>query len=250
MNNKIFPQMFSMPNKIKIFALIPCWLWTFVLFPMFMPFVGLGLWEEVESSAWLDIFYHISNGILVLFIIGDYLKDDWFMVTTDVRHYLKHVALTVGIILVVDFALLICIHTFGFDIAYMLESLPITEMSLSQTSLLLVSTKPIFGTIALSLFSPITICGLFYCLGFAPICNKKPWLAYLCIVVITIIPPAIDILWRGDIALSLCGYIICLPIHLMACWSYQKTDNVWTPLISLVITNLLTSVALPTILSA
>lgn len=250
MNNKLFPEMVSMPKKHTIVALFPCWLWIFVLFPMFMPFVGLGIWEVEESSAWLDIFYHISNGFLVLFIICEYLKDDWFMVTTDVRYYLKHVVFTVGIILVVDFALLTCMHNFGFDIVYMLELFPITEMPLSQTSLLLVFTKPIFGTIALSLFSPITICGLFYCLGFAPICNKKPWLAYLCIAVITMIPPAIDILWRGDIVFSLRGYIIHLPIHLMACWSYQKTDNVWTPLISLVITNLLTSVASLTILFA
>jgi membrane protease YdiL (CAAX protease family) len=34
-----------------------------------------------------------------------------------------------------------------------------------------------------------------------------------------------------------------LPIHLLACWSYQKTDNVWTPLISLALINLLASVA-------
>ena len=238
-----------MPEKIKLFALIPCWFWIFVLFPMYMPFIGLGLWEVLESGAWLDIFYHISNGILVLFIIGGYLKEDWFMVTTDVRHYLKHVVLTVGIILAVDFALLICIHNFGFDTAYMLEFLPITELSLSQTSLLLVDTKPVFGTIALSFFSPITICGLFYCLGFAPICSKKPWLAYFCIAVITMIPTAIDILWRGNIEFTLGGYIICLPIHLIACWSYQKTDNVWTPLISLGIINLLTSAAFLTMLA-
>ena len=241
--------MFSTPEKITIFSLIPCWLWIFVLFPMFMPFVGLGIWDEAESGAWLDIFYHVLNGILVLFVIGGYLKDEWFMVATDVRHYLKHVGVTVGIIFAADFLLLAYINFLGFDIAYIMESLPVTEMPLSQSSLLLVSTKPIFGTIALSLFSPIAICGLFYCLGFAPICNNKPWLAYLCIAGITMIPPIINILWRGDIVLSLCGYIICLPIHLMACWSYQKTDNVWTPLISLVITNLLTSIGAIIILS-
>ena len=73
-------------------------------------------------------------------------------------------------------------------------------------------------------------------------CYKKPWLAYLCIAVITLIPPVVDILWRGEATLVLSVYLIRLPIHLLACWSYQKTDNVWTPLVSLVITNLLTSV--------
>lgn len=244
MDNKIFPQMDSMPEKTKILALIPCWWVIFVLLPMFMPLAGFGLWEKLEASAWLDLFYHIASGILVLFIIGDYLKEDWFMVTTDARHYLGHVALTIGMILAANVALLTCLYIFGFDITGMLESFPITEMSISQTSLLLISTKPVFGTIALSLFSPITMCGLFYCLGFAPICSKKPWPAYLCITVITMIPPAINILWRDEIVLSICSYIVGLPIHLIACWSYQKTDNIWTPLLSLVVVNLLASAAI------
>lgn len=41
----------------------------------------------------------------------------------------------------------------------------------------------------------------------------------------------------------LSGYLVQLPIHLLMCWSYQKTDNVWTPLISLAVVNLLASVA-------
>jgi hypothetical protein len=118
-------------------------------------------------------------------------------------------------------------------------------MSVSHTPLAAIEFAPIFGAIALSVFAPISICALFYCLGFAPICNKKPWLAYLCIGIITLIPPIIDILWRGDAALVLSGYLVQLPIHLLACWSYQKTDNVWTPMVSLAITNLLASILLP-----
>ena len=67
MNNKIFPEMVSMPKKHTIVALFPCWLWIFVLFPMFMPFVGLGIWEETELGAWLDIFYHIRDEIGVFY---------------------------------------------------------------------------------------------------------------------------------------------------------------------------------------
>ena len=44
--NKLFPSMTSKPEKIQIFAIIPCWIWAFVLLPMFMPFLGLGLWEQ------------------------------------------------------------------------------------------------------------------------------------------------------------------------------------------------------------
>lgn len=244
---KIFPPMYSKPEKLQIFSLIPCWFWVFVLLPMFMPFVGLGLWEQVEISSWLEIGYHVANAIILVLLMREYLKDEWFMVATDVRYFLKHVLLTVGLIVGTELVLLGDLYFHGFNIAYMLENLPMVEMSVSHTPLLLVSLEPIFGTIALSFFAPITICALFYCLGFAPICCKKPWLAYLCIAVITLIPPVIDILWRGEAALVLSGYLVQLPIHLLACWSYQKTDNVWTPMVSLAITNLLASIVLPMI---
>ena len=236
--------MYSKPEKIQIFAIIPCWFWVFVLLPMFMPFLGFGLWEQWETSVWLEIVYHVANGILFLLIILSYLKDEWVMMTTDVSHYLKHVALTVALILGAELVLLGGLYISGFDITKMLENLPVTEMSVSHTPLFVIDLEPVFGTLVMSVFAPISICVLFYCLGFAPICYKRPWLAYLCIVIITLIPPAIDILWRGIAELVLYGYLVRLPIHLLACWSYQKTDNVWTPMISLSTTNLLTSVIL------
>ena len=243
--NKLFPSMTSKPEKIQIFAIIPCWIWAFVLLPMFMPFLGLGLWEQWELSVWLEIGYHIANGLLMLVIIFSYLKEEWFMVTTDVSHYLKHVILTVGLIAGAELLLLGTLFICGVNIDDMLECLPIVEMSVSHTPLFTVELQPIFGTVALSVFAPISICALFYCLGFAPVCYHKPWLAYLCVAAITLIPPVIDILWRGEAAFVLGGYLVQLPVHLLACWSYQKTDNVWTPLLSLVITNLLASIVLP-----
>lgn len=246
--NKLFPSMTSKPETIQIFAIIPCWLWVFVLLPMFMPFLGLGLWEQWELSVWLEIGYHVANGLLMLVIIFSYLKEEWFMVTTDVSHYLKHVMLTVGLIAGAEFLLLGTLFICGVNIDDMLECLPIVEMSVSHTPLFTVELQPIYGTIALSVFAPISICALFYCFGFAPVCYHKPWLAYLCVAAITLIPPVIDILWRGDAAFVLGGYLVQLPVHLLACWSYQKTDNVWTPLFSLVITNLLASIVLPLLL--
>ena len=247
--SQLFPPMTSKPEKIKVFSLIPCWLIVFVLIPIYiMPLLGLGLWEEWETSVWLEIGYHVLNGVILLALMFDYLKEEWFMVTTDVGHYLKHVALTVGLILGTELLLVSVLPLFIPDTVFMPEYFPMVEMSVSHTPLFVVQLEPIFGTIVLSLFAPISICSLFYCLGFAPVCYKKPWLAYLCVAVITLIPPVVDILWRGDAAFVLIGYLVQLPVHLLACWSYQKTDNVWTPLVTLAVTNLATSVVLPILL--
>ncbi len=242
---KIFPSMTSKPEKIKVFALIPSWIWVFVLLPiMFMPLLGAGLWDQVEMSVWMEVGYHIANGLLMLWLMFSYLKEEWFMVSTALSHYLKHIALTVGLAIGAEVVLLGALHLFGFDITIFLEYLPVVEMSISHTPWLLINLEPIYGVIALSIFAPISICALFYCLGFSPVCYIKPWLAYLCIAVITLIPPIIDILWRGGAAFVLTGYLVQLPIHLVMCWSYQKTDNVWTPLISMAAVNLLVSIVM------
>ena len=236
--------MYSKPEKIQIFAIIPCWFWVFVLVPMFMPFIGLGLWTQWEVSVWLEIAYHVVNGVAMFLLMLSYFKEEWFMFTTDLRYYLKHIALTVGMILVTELLFLSTMFFRNLNIIDMLECLPVVEMFNSHTPLFVIQLQPIVGTIVLSVFPPISICVLFYCLGFAPICEKKPWLAYLCIALITLIPPIIDILWRGQAAMTLSGYLVRLPVHLFACWSYQKTDNVLTPMLSLAITNLILSIIL------
>lgn len=240
----LFPTMSSKPEKIQIFALIPAWGWVFILLPMYLPLVGLGLWDMVEMSVWLEIFYHVANGILLLILVFGYLKEEWSMMVLDVRDYLKHALLTVGLIFGVEILWLGALFLSGFNISELLEALPVAEMSVSHTSLFLVQLQPILGTIVMTVFAPISICALFYCLVFAPLCNIKPWLGYIGIVVATLIPPIIDIIWRGDASLVMHAYLAKLPIHLLACWSYQKTDNVWTPIFSLAATNLLLSIIL------
>lgn len=172
--SKTFPPMYSKPTGSKIIALIPFWPWVFVLFPMFMPFLGFGLWEQWEKSVWLEIGYHVINGVAMLLLMFSYLKEEWFMVTIDVRYYLKYIALTVGLIFGAELVWLGALYLCGFNIAYMLECLPVAEMFVSHTPLFLIMLEPIFGTIALSVFAPITICALFYCFDFAPVCYKNP----------------------------------------------------------------------------
>lgn len=246
---KIFPSMNSKPEKSQIVALIPGWAWVFVLIPMFMPFLGLGLWDQIGYSVWLEIGYHAFNGIVMMAIILGYLKEEWFMVSTAFPYYLKHIALTVVLAAGGELLMLGILYLVGFNLGVMLDCLPIVEMAVVQSPLLVLDTQPIWGTVVLSVFAPISICALFYCFAFAPACGKETWLGYLCIGIVTLIPAIINIIWRGETetAFALTTYLVQLPIHLVMCWSYQKTDNVWTPLVSLAIVNMLTSILMITI---
>jgi len=61
--------------------------------------------------------------------------------------------------------------------------------------------------------------------------------------VLVLIASFFDIYWQLGIVGALIVYIIRLPVHLFARWTYQKTDNIWTPMFALVGFNLLTSLA-------
>ena len=83
--------------------------------------------------------------------------------------------------------------------------------------------------------------GLFYTVGFAPMCCRKPWLGYLMVTVLLLLPPAFDILWRGNGEYVITVFLLQLPMHLIACWAYQMADSVWAPLVTLASFNLITS---------
>ena len=242
--SKVFPSMHSRLEKPSFFALIPCWLILVGFLPPNMPLLESGLWEQWEISAWLEIAYHVLTGVITLLILKEYLKDEWFMVSTSFRFYLKHIGLTVGLMVGVELILLGTLYHNGLNVVNLLNGLPVAEMYVVHSPWSLITYRPLLGTMALVLFVPIAICGFYYCFSFATLAYKRPWLGYLSIPVITFLPALINILWRQETAQGLGLYFAGLPVHLLACWSYQKTDNVWTPLVSLAATNLLLAVFL------
>ena len=241
--HEIFPSMNSKPAAIKVFALIPWSLWIYILFPFYLlPLIGAGLWENPEHSVWLQIGNHVLSALPLLFLLWSYLREEWSMVAMDGRYYLKHIALTVVLIVGVELWLFSMLKLGGVDTASMREGLPVAEMLVSQTPYYLIRLEPLWGTVVMSVFVPISICALFYCFAFSPVCCRNTWLAYLSVAVVALIPTAVNILWENcDASLGLNMYLASLPVHFLACWSYQKTDNVWTPLLSLSLANLLIS---------
>ena len=77
--------------------------------------------------------------------------------------------------------------------------------------------------------------------GFAPVCRRSRWLGYLVVTVVLALPCAFDILWRGETDFMVALFILRLPMHWIACWTYQKADTVWAPVATLTVFNLGTS---------
>lgn len=242
---KLFPPMCSRPKKGMLFIMAVYGLFAFFVIPIgLMPLFGVGLWETPAWIAWLEIAYHVMNGVVMAIMLSECLKDGWFMMSLDWKDSLKHIGLTVGLMLAALVQQMAFLFAWGVSAKFSLEMLPIVEMSVSLTPGYFAASRPVWATVSMVLCSPIAICGFFYALGFAPLCVKdKPVLAYLNVAVITAIPAVIDILWRQQVDVVVIEYLMQLPAHLIACWSYQKTDNIWTPILSLAGVNLICSLA-------
>ena len=237
---KWFPPMMDSLNGGHIFAAFAYWFPAFILLPFIFtlaPSVGL---QSTYSLSWVDCIFCAINSIAVALILKEHLKDSLFFIQLHARSFAGTIGIAVG------FMVLWLVIVFDIGIAIgdwylVVNNFPLTPMILHVVPGVMASNLPIWGTLCIALLVPFAITGLFYAPGFAPVCKNKPWLAYLCVAFVILLPAAFYIFWRGNAVDVMTLYILQLPIHLIACWSYQKTDSVWAPVVSLSIINLLTS---------
>ena len=242
--SKLFPQMQVDRTFSSIVGVILCWVVAFFVVPFYLiPFATDGVWGSLEGTSWVEIIYQIVKAGVVVALLKEFFAEDFFFLKISVKEHVGYAALAVALMVVAVAVQMVPMVLMGMPVGYLLNAFPLVDMTATFTPGYLAYVNPIFGTVSLVLAAPISICGMLYFLGFAPACSKKTWLGYLCVAAITFLPALISIMWYTDVVLALDMYLLQLPVHLIACWSYQKTDNIWTPVIALAMLNLLASVA-------
>ena len=235
MIKRLFPEMNDRPDKGMFVAVILYGFMSFILMPVIVSMLGHGVWDELTVTSWMELVYHLLNAGVAAAMFKSYLGESFFNVQLYTKRFVKTVA--VASLMMLTLAL-----TFWFDLGIpFVDAYPINELSIAVTGGLMVQELPIFGTLLHTLAAPFAVAGIFYATGFAPLCCKKPWLGYLVVALVVAIPGALDVNWRGDGELVWFMYFMRLPIHLIACWSYQKADTIWAPITCLAIFNLVTS---------
>lgn len=116
---------------------------------------------------------------------------------------------------------------------------PMTEASALSLPAVILLKHPVIGMLCMVLLTPLTVSCLFYATVFAPVCANRPRLAYLAMALALMIPRIFNIWWLGNAGFEICTYLLQLPVHLLACWAYQKTDTIWAPIAAHALTNLL-----------
>lgn len=229
---RIFPPMNDRPQKWMPAATLGYWIFAFSIIPVWLPLITDGLWGGGQFNSWLDIIYHAFNAVVIVAMFKTYAWESLLEVQMFPKKFFK----TVGVAALVMLTLALGLrYLLGY---YLWNIYPIQEMTIAAAPGVMVHELPVLGVLCHTVLTPISVVGLFYTVGFAPMCCRKTWLGYLVITLLLMIPCALEILWRGMSEYVIPRYLLHLPMHWIACWTYQKADTVWAPVATLAIFNL------------
>lgn len=243
MMKKIFPDMYNRISGGHIFCIISYCIFGLVLLPGAMPYIADGFYDNDLVLSWLELIYHVINSIVLILILRDALKDAFLDLRFSIKSTLLTVLIAVAPMLVWIWVAPDVVMNFsgnGYFSLISLDVFPVSPPSSMMTPGFLVTSNPLFGTLIMTLLVPFSVCGLYYATAFAPACCKKSWLGYLCVTVALLLAVLFDNRWQWNPEV-MSQFLMILPVHLLACWTYQKTDNIWSPIMTLGIFNLAAS---------
>lgn len=236
--DNFFPIMIERPENRLMGGGLTYWFLAFSLFPCLMFLMAVDLYGYNEWIAWVEIIYHIVNFIVVLVLFFTFMKDSFLILQVNTKQILSIACTCAIVIIVLKRALIGLFAALDWELAV---NVAIGSYVSSESDLLrfagdILYTHPILGSVVLVLMVPFSISCLYYACCFAPACNRWPRGAYLIISLALLIPRFMNFCPLSE---ELAIYFITLPVHLIACWSYQKTDTIWTPILIHGITNLI-----------
>lgn len=244
--DKMFPTMIDRPENPNIISSIFYCLLAFWTLPFLLLLFMQGSFQNPVTLAWGDIAYHIINFLMALVIYRNYLAESFLNVQADFKQVLTYALIAAALMCTVMMTYLLGYLATGMDLLSLAAfgTLPIAEVELFVLSSEVIHQVPLFGTLCMTILTPVSISCLYYATAFAPGSCSKPWLGYVLVALILAFPRVCNAVTYWNPAEELQLYLIQLPLHLFACWSYQKADTVWAPVISLSITNLAASLFL------
>lgn len=236
---KWFPAMLDAPEGHAVGSSVLYWLIAFLVLP-FMFSLGTIKTRGQEFEIWMDIGYHVVNFVCMFGLFFRYLRDSFYMLRANLKLVLGISA--IGTILIIVIKLFCCIaaaisgNMSAIHAAF--GTLLTTENDVLFYATAVLEKQPLWGTLCLGILAPVTVSCMLYATVFAPICTSRPWLAYLITAVILLLQRLAMTLSLFPLQEELAIFAVQLPVHMLACWTYQRTDTVWTPILIHVAVNL------------
>ena len=218
------------------------WVVIFLVIPAWLPLIGAGLWENKTALAWIEVAFLALISIVMLLVMKEHLSDAFLGLQIDCKKILKTSAIALVLMAAWYVISAEVLELLNIDIMLLVDVYPIAPTNILMLPGSVVDSSPVFGLLCMTLLVPFGVCGMFYASAFAPVCIRNTWAGYLVMAGVALVAAFIDGFWYWGYSLALITFMLRLPMHLFACWSYQKTDNVWAPIFALAGFNLLTSI--------
>ena len=249
---KLFPHMSDSPERSQVMGGLSYGGVAFVVLP-FTFTLFLFQRNPDEILLFLEFLYQILNFSMMLAIFRSYLQDSWLNVSLDFKKVMgvsvTAAAMIAGLYLL--YAAAGAAELFESADLVFVGSLPMTGIELMMLPGEFVSLGGLPAMVVLVVLGPVTASCLFYATAFAPVCvSGKRWQAYLSVSALLAVPRIITActVWGGWKELPL--YLAQLPIHWIACWSYQKTNTIWAPIFAHALVNMISCCVLVVMRSA
>ena len=212
-----------------------------VVYVVALPFLMLLMMVGGLYSWSIVLLYGISF-LAVGAVFFRHLKESFFQVRYDPGRFFSAVGIAAAVVLSVE---MILIFFFGrsenANVIWATNGLlPFAEVPLLLGVSASIYELPLLMMVCLTVFVPVTMCCLYYGVGFAPVAAERPWLGYLVVAALAAVPRLAGLGNTGYPLYQLTVYLFQLPWHMCACWAYQKADTIWAPICVYSMVNLLT----------
>ena len=221
------------PDKRTLITTGCYWFVAFFLLPVFLLYLVYGFQDNDSVLGWVQFCYYGTNALCTFFIFREHLADGWFTLRMEAKKVLLTVAACAGSFAAVYGLLMLA------GITSLRYAIPVSELELLLMPEDLVRANPVFGTLSLTVFTPLTISCLLYGLGFSPACNVHPVLGYAVVLAVLGLHRALNYYTVGTVELEQMMYAVQLPAHILACVAYHKTNTVLAPVLFHALINLL-----------
>lgn len=233
---RLFPAMLDRPESRTVVGSLTWGFFAFIVIPFFLYLMVVGMNDNVDFLVGCEIVFHFVNLVCAVFIFREYLPDAWLTFVVS-RKNCVGIALA-GAAMIFLTAISIAIGS-SFTSVAAFSSLTIAQKELYLLAGDQVWFSPVLGSLCMVVLTPVSVSLLYYATAFAPVGVSRPWLAYLLTAFWLAVPRIADSLSFWDPAEALKIFLAQLPAHMIACWTYQKTDTVITPMLTLAFSNLL-----------
>lgn len=237
---KLFPAMYDSPEWQQVMMGGFYWVVYLFLLPALMNLIWLAISPTDYVYAWVCVVYYLLNAAAVAWIFWDYLRESLWVFRDSAAVCLKTVLwglLALAVLLIPQF--LFCA---GGDPAYFVEkvmALPAADTLFQVSPKASLDFYPWLSAPFFVTLVPLTMCGLYLLVGFAPLSIKSSWKGYAVVAALVWVSCLFVHLYSRNLEGLQTTYLTNLPFYLCLCWVYQKTDTVWTPMIFHGVVNLL-----------